>query len=37
LSIKKGSFAFKVRVYGFPPDQIKEKEKTLAQQVLAKL
>ena len=37
LSVKKGGFAFKVRVYGFPPDQIKEKEKTLAQQILAKL
>lgn len=37
LSIKKASFAFKIRVYGFPLDQIKEKEKTLAQQVLAKL
>jgi hypothetical protein len=37
LSVKKGGFAFKVRVYGFPPDQIREKEKTLAQQVLARL
>jgi hypothetical protein len=37
LSVKKGGFAFKVRVYGFPLRQIKEKEKTLAQQALAKL
>jgi hypothetical protein len=37
LSVKKGGFAFKVRVYGFPLQQIKEKEKTLAQQALAKL
>lgn len=37
LSVKKGNFAFKIRVYGFPVDQIKEKERTLAQQVLAKL
>jgi hypothetical protein len=37
LSVKKGDFAFKVRVYGFPLEQIKDKEKTLALKVLAKL
>jgi len=37
LSVKKGNFAFKVRVYGFPLEQIKTKEKTLARDVLAKL
>lgn len=37
LSVKKNDCAFKIRVYGFPLGQIKEKEKTLAQQVLAKL
>lgn len=37
LSVKKGSFAFKVRVYGFPIEQTKAKEKALAQEVLAKL
>jgi hypothetical protein len=37
LSVKKNDYAFKIRVYGFPLGQIKEKEKTLAQQVLAKL
>jgi hypothetical protein len=37
LFVRKGDFAFSVRVYGFPPDQIKEKEKTLAQDALAKL
>jgi hypothetical protein len=37
LSVKKGSFAFKIRVYGFPDDVLKQKEKALAQQVLAKL
>lgn len=37
LSVKKGSFAFKVRVYGFPLEQVEQKEKTLAQEILAKL
>lgn len=37
LSVLKGSFAFKVRVYGFPIEQIKDKEKILAQGILAKL
>lgn len=36
LSVKKGSFAFKVRVYGFPLEQVEQKEKTLAQEILAK-
>ena len=35
LSVLKGGFAFKVRVYGFPVDQVKQKEKVLAQQILA--
>lgn len=34
---RKGDFAFSVRVYGFPPNEIKAKEKALAQDVLAKL
>lgn len=37
LSVKKGNFAFKIRVYGFPDGATKEKEKILAQQVLAQL
>ena len=37
LSVKKGSYAFKVRVYGYSLDQIKAMEKTLAQDILAKL
>jgi hypothetical protein len=37
LSVKKGSFAFKVRVYGFSDDVVKLKEKELAQGVLTKL
>lgn len=37
LSVKKGSFAFKVRVYGFPVEQVEQKEKMLAQEILAKL
>lgn len=37
LSVRKGNFAFKVRVYGFPIEQIKAKEKALALNVLAKL
>ena len=37
LSVRKGNFAFKIRVYGFPDETIKQKEKVLAEQVLAKL
>jgi hypothetical protein len=37
LSVKKGGFVFKVRVYGFSQDQVEAKEKTLALDVLAKL
>lgn len=37
LSVKKGNYAFKVRVYGYSLDQIKAMEKTLAQDILAKL
>jgi hypothetical protein len=37
LNVKKGASAFQVRVYGFPVDQIRAIEKTLAQEVLGKL
>lgn len=37
LSVLKGGFAFKVRVYGFPVQQVEQKEKILAQEILAKL
>ena len=37
LIFKKGASAFDLRVYGFPLEQIKEKEKTLALDVIAKL
>jgi hypothetical protein len=37
LHVKKGSAAFTVRVYGFPEDQIRTKERTLAQNILTKL
>ena len=37
LNVRKGNSAFQIRVYGFPPDQIETMEKTLAQDVLAKL
>lgn len=37
LSVKKGEFAFNVRVYGFPEDQVKAKERALALEILAKL
>jgi hypothetical protein len=37
LIFRKGNAAFDLRVYGFPVDQLKAKEKTLAQSVLAKL
>lgn len=36
LSVKKGNYAFKLRVYGFPLDQVEAIEKKLAQNVLAK-
>lgn len=37
LTVKKGGFVFQIRVFGFPMEDIKAKEKTLAQEVLAKL
>lgn len=37
LYVKKGAFVFKVRVVGFPLQQQREKEKTLALEALAKL
>jgi hypothetical protein len=37
LTVKKGNLTFVVHVSGFPDDQIKAKEKTLALDVLAKL
>jgi hypothetical protein len=37
LIFRKGDSAFEVRVYGFPLDQVKAKEKALALDVLAKL
>lgn len=37
LSVRKGTFAFKVRVYGFSQDQIEAKEKALAQDVIGRL
>ncbi len=37
LIFRKGDSAFDVRVYGFADDEIKAKEKTLAQDILAKL
>ena len=37
LSVRIGNFAFKVRVYGFAPEQVKQKEKTLVGEALAKL
>jgi len=37
LFFRKGSAAFDLRVYGFPLDQLKEKEKTLALDILGKL
>jgi hypothetical protein len=35
LNVKKGDFVFEIRVYGFPLDDIKAKEKTLAEDALA--
>jgi len=37
LTIKKGSSVIQIRIYGFPVDEIKEKEKALAQDALPKL
>ena len=37
LVVKKGDTAFDLRVYGFPVDEIKAKEKTLAADILGKL
>jgi len=37
LTVKKGNVVFVVHVSGFPDDQIKAKEKTLAKEILAKL
>lgn len=37
LYVKKGTTEFDVNVHGFPLDQVKAKEKTLAQEIVAKL
>lgn len=37
LSVRKGNSAFKIRVYGFSDDAVKQKEKELAQAALTKL
>jgi hypothetical protein len=37
LTFRKGASALDVRVYGFPLDQIKAKEETLARGIIAKL
>ena len=37
LYVKKAKLEFFVLVHGFPVDQVKTKEKTLAQQILTKL
>ena len=37
LNVKKAGSALQVRVYGFPVDQIKSMEKTLAENALAKM
>lgn len=37
LDVKKANSVFQIRVYGFPEDQIKAMEKTLAQDALTKL
>jgi hypothetical protein len=37
LYVKKGDFVFQIRVHGFPLEEIKAKEKTLALDVMAKL
>ncbi len=37
LYVKKGDFVFQIRIHGFPLEEIKAKEKTLAVDVMAKL
>ncbi len=37
LQVKKGGAAFSLRVYGFPVDQIKAKEKDLAQKIVGRM
>jgi hypothetical protein len=37
LTVKKGDSVFQIRVYGFPLEQIKAKEKALAEEALPKL
>lgn len=37
LTVKKGDFVFQIKVHGFPVEEVKAKEKTLAQGVLANL
>lgn len=37
LNVKKGNFAFQVKVFGFSPQMTKSLENSLAQEVLAKL
>ena len=37
LNVKKGNFAFQVKVFGFSPDMTKTLENSLAQEVLTKL
>ena len=37
LTVKKGNSVFQIKVSGFPAEEVKAKEKTLAQEVLAKL
>ena len=37
LTVKKGDVVFVVRVSGFPLDQLEDKEKTLAKEIVAKL
>jgi hypothetical protein len=37
LNVKKGNFAFQIKVFGFSPDMTKTLENSLAQEVLSKL
>jgi hypothetical protein len=37
LYLKKGTTEFDVNVHGFPLDRVKAKEKTLAEEIVAKL
>jgi hypothetical protein len=37
LYVKKGNSVFQILVFGFPPDQVKTMEKTLAQQAVLRL